>query len=253
MAQLCGQFSPFLFQVNNLSIDATQSSSGEDDVDIGQWLELLRSFGGARDFSVAGELATDILCALRPADGGHTTDVTALPSLRNLRVRTPKPLDGPFQDAALSFITSRRLSGRAVKLEFLCHICNTSFTRQQELKSHLIDKHAYRIVCSYCVDGDFELKPGSDHLFRDHLEIEHPEVVRNDEVFSNPFSTLDGLINRHSSLSALGTVALTATDTAPHSPIASDPPEMISDEDHTEISISDPSDDEPDVLNFFEH
>jgi hypothetical protein len=163
---------------------------GSDDVDGEQWLELVRSFGGARDLSVAGELAADILCALRPADGGHTADTTVLPTLRNLRVRMPKPIDGPFRDAALSFFTSRRLSGRPIELEFLCHICNTNFTRQQELKAHLVDKHAYRIVCSHCVDDDFERKPGSDHLFRDHLESKHLKSRATTKSFQIPFPHL---------------------------------------------------------------
>jgi hypothetical protein len=180
MAQVCNQFSPFLFGADNLGINTTQPSTGRDDVDGVLWLDLVRSFRGAKDLLVAGELATDILCALRPVDGGYTA---VLPTLRNLRVRTPESIDGPFRDAALSFFTSRRLSGCPVDLEFLCHICSTSFTRQRELKAHLVDMHAYRIVCSHCVDGDFEPKPGSDHLFRDHLESKHPEVARNDEVF----------------------------------------------------------------------
>jgi len=77
MAQVCDQFSPFLFRVKNLGINTTRSSSEQDDVDGEQWLELVRSFGGARDFRVAGELTTDILCALGPADGGHTTVLPA--------------------------------------------------------------------------------------------------------------------------------------------------------------------------------
>jgi hypothetical protein len=198
LAQLCGQFSQFLFHIQNLGINTTESPSGQNDVDGEQWLGLLHSFGSVRDLYVAGELAAEILCALCPADGGHTANTTALPTLRCLRVRTSKSTGGPFRDAALSFFTSRRLSGRPVELEFLCHICDTCFKRQEELRAHLIDKHAHRIVCSYC--DDFERKPGNDHLFRDHLESKHPDIARKDELFSNPFSTLDGLVNRHSSL-----------------------------------------------------
>jgi hypothetical protein len=251
MAQVCDQFSPFLFGAKNLGINATQTSIESDDMDGGQWLNLVRSFRGAKDLLVAGELATDILRALRSAGGGHTS---VLPALRNLRVRTPELIDGPFRDAALSFFTSRRLSGRPIELEFLCHICNTSFTRQQELKAHLVDMHAYQIVCSYC-GGDFELEPGNDHLCRDHLESKHPEIARNDEVFSNPFATLEGLINRHSSLRAPGAIAVTTTGTTPHSSIVSDASETASDTSeityHTFESPSEPSDDDSDVLDFF--
>jgi hypothetical protein len=215
LAQVCDQFFLFLPRVQNLAINTTESPSGQNDVDSEKRLQLLRSFSGARDLSIAGELATHILCALRPADGdgGHTTDTILLPSLRNLRVQPPEQIVGPFRDAALSIITSRRLSGRPIDLEFLCHVCNTSFARQPELKTHLVGKHAYRIVCSYC--DDFELKAGNDHMFRDHLESEHLEVARNDEVFSNPFSTLDGLASRHSSLRPSATLTPLTTATAP--------------------------------------
>jgi hypothetical protein len=231
LAQVCDQFFPFLFRVRNLGINTTKSPSGQNDVDSEQWLELLRPFGGATDLSVAGELAGDILGALRPADAGGTTNTTVLSAMRNLRVRTPKLIDGLFRDAALSFLTSRRLSGQPVELQFLCHICHTGYTRQQELKSHLEYKHAYRIVCSYC--GDFERQPGHDHLFRDHIKSKHPEVAHNDELFSNPFSTLslpselDGLVNRHSSLRAPASVAPSTAATTPHFPIVSDHPLII--------------------------
>ena len=211
MAQVCHSFSPFLFRISDLGTNMTKLSSGNDAVDGEQWRELVRSFSGTRDVSVAGEAATDILFALSPGDGGATNNPTVLPILQNIHVRVPESIDEQFRDAALPFITSRRLSGRPVELRFLCHICVTSFTRQQELKTHLVDKHAYRIMCSYC--GDFEHKrryqERHDHfLFRDHLEGKHPEVARNDELFSNPFSTLslpselEALVSRHSSLRA---------------------------------------------------
>ena len=235
LVQVCDNFSPFLSRVQYLGINTTKSPSRQNDVDSEQWPELLRPFGGAKDLSVAGELAADILGALRPADEGGTTDTTLLPSLHNLRVRTPKLIDGPFRDAALSFITSRQLSGRPVDLQFLCHICHTGYTRQQELKSHLEYKHAYQVVCSYC--GDFDRRPGYDHLFRDHIKNEHPEVAHSDELFSNPFSTLslpselDGLVNRHSSLRAPANVAPSSAATTLHFPIASDPDTDYSDTD----------------------
>ncbi|KAI9450236.1 hypothetical protein BJY52DRAFT_199217 [Lactarius psammicola] len=203
MAQVCDQFSPFLFRVKKLGIDTTQSSSGQDDVDGEGWLELIRAFGGATDFSVAGELTTDILCALRPVDGGHTT---VLPDLRDLQVEEPMAMHGPSWDAVQSFITSRTLSGRSVQVylrEYSCHVCDASFGQQQGLNSHLGDQHAYRIVCSYC--SDVECKPGHNHLFGEHLKSKHSEVARNDALITKPLLTpfeLDNLIIRHSSLRA---------------------------------------------------
>jgi hypothetical protein len=50
MAQVCDQFSPFLFRVEQLRINTTQPSSGQDDVAGEQWLELVRSFRAQETF-----------------------------------------------------------------------------------------------------------------------------------------------------------------------------------------------------------
>ncbi|KAI9450231.1 hypothetical protein BJY52DRAFT_1303745 [Lactarius psammicola] len=186
MAQVCDQFSPFIFRINGLCVHTTQSTSGQDDVGE-QWPDLIRAFGGANDFRVAGVYTTDILCTLRPTDGGNTSDTTVLPSLRNLRVEGPMAMHGPLWDAVQSFITSQRLSGRHVQVyarEYTCHICDRSFTEQQELKKHLVDEHLHRILCSYC--GNFECMPGYNNLFQRHLESKHPEVAHADTLNSNP-------------------------------------------------------------------
>jgi hypothetical protein len=207
MAQVCNQFSPFLCRAKNLAINTTQPSSGGDEDDGDQWLEIVRSFGGARDLFVAGELATDIMCALRPAEGEHITETSVLPTLRNLSIRTPLPMTGAFWNASQSFITLRGLSGRPVVLTLSCSLCDASFTQLQSLKNHLIDEHTYRTVCSYC--GDFECKPGQRYLFREHLKSKHFEVARNDPLFSEliryDFELL-GLVDRHTSPYAPDTV-----------------------------------------------
>ena len=222
MTQVCGSFSPFLSCVSNVGIKMIKPSSGNEsnDVDGEQWLELVHSLSGASNVSVAGEVAADILSVLSPRSG-ITADTNVLPALQILRVRMPDSVNEQFRDAVQPFITSRWLSGRPVELQFLCHICGTSFTRQQGLKTHLVDQHAYRIMCSYC--DNFEHERGQDHLYRDHVEGKHPEVARNDELFSNPFSTLslpselEALVNRHSSLRAPVVVAPSTAAMGPHS------------------------------------
>ncbi|KAH9059957.1 hypothetical protein EDB87DRAFT_1684214 [Lactarius vividus] len=104
MAQVCDQFSPFLFHINNLRIHATQSPSGQDVVDDEQWLELFRTFCGATDFRVANELVTAILRALGLADG---RPATLLPSLRHLHIENPIAMDESSWGALLSFVTLR--------------------------------------------------------------------------------------------------------------------------------------------------
>jgi hypothetical protein len=207
MTQICDHFSPFLFRVEDLRISSTQSPNGEDAM-AGEllWPELLRAFSRATDFRVAGVHVTEILCALRPADGGHTT---VLPVLRNLRVQEPMSISGPLWDTAQSYITSRLLSGRPVELHASCYICDSRFTRQQELKGHLVNEHLYRIVCSLC--GDFECKPGYNDLFREHLLSKHPELVhpdpRSSDIFG-PFTKLmampppDSMIDAHAAMNA---------------------------------------------------
>lgn len=116
-----------------------------------QWLELIRAFGGTKELHVVGqERLTEILCALRSADE------TVLPTMHSLRVSGLRNVGSPLWDAAESFLASRQLYGRPIELNAIlsCHICFTYFTRQQELKRHLVDQHSFRIYC-----GDFECKP----------------------------------------------------------------------------------------------
>ena len=205
MAQVCDQFSPFLFRVEVLGIDTTQSSSGQDDMAGEQWLELVRSFDGVRDFRVADKLTTEILCALGRADGGDTIQ-PVLPALRHLRLENPMGMNEPSWDALLSFINSRSLSGRPVQVNvplFQCDICHASFRQQTGLDRHHVDKHAFRLMCSYC--ADFECTPRHNDLFREHLENEHPIATRNDPLVADPLLMslqLDRLVDRHSSLRA---------------------------------------------------
>ena len=148
MAQICNHFSPVLFHVEDLRISSTYVENvmaGE------QWLELIRAFSGAKDLYVAGRAhLTEILCALR------SDDETVLPTLHNLHVSGLVRVGIPLWDVTESLLASRQLSGRPIELDadVLCHICLTGFTRQQELKRHLVDKHSFRIYC-----GDFECKP----------------------------------------------------------------------------------------------
>ncbi|KAH9011644.1 hypothetical protein EDB84DRAFT_1007653 [Lactarius hengduanensis] len=202
MAQVCDQFSPFIFRVNNPRINMTQPS-GQDDADSDQWLELIRAFGGATGLPVASELTTVILCALGLVEEGH---ITVLPSLRHLHIENPMAMNEPSWDCLLSFITLRSRSGHPVKVNvtfYQCHICHASFREQKGLDRHLVDEHAYRYMCLYC--DDFECTPGHKDVFREHLERKHPESVRNDTLISDTFLrlfNLSPLVDRHSSLRA---------------------------------------------------
>jgi hypothetical protein len=209
MAQVCDQFSPFLFGIQHIALNTNDWSSGNDDVEGGQWLQLVRSFGGALTISIAGERATGLFCALRPADEGNTTNTAVqpvLPALHTLRIRRLIPLDWPFWDAAQSLITSRGLSGHPIGLQLPCNECDADFT-SRDFKKHLVARHAYEFVCSYC--GDFRSTLAYIHRFQEHLRKIHPEIAQNDTLIPQSPSELtplqiDTLVNRHSSLRKKG-------------------------------------------------
>ncbi|KAH9171660.1 hypothetical protein EDB89DRAFT_2243343 [Lactarius sanguifluus] len=190
MAQVCDQFFPFLFRVNNLRINKTQSSSEQDDADSEQWLGLMRAFGGAT----------------------------------YLHIENPMAMNEPSWDGLLSFITIRSRSGRPVQVNMpfkQCHICHASSREQKGLDRHLVDEHAYRMLCSYC--GDFDCKPGHNDLFRKHLRREHLEASRKDaRIWSSSLTALqlDSLVSQHSSMRAPDTVASSTTVMATHSQLS---------------------------------
>jgi hypothetical protein len=223
MAQVCDQFSPFLFRVEALNINTTQSPSGQDDVAGEQWVDLVRPFSGARDLWMANELTTDILRALGQADGMQTT---VLPALRHFRVEKPMEVDEPSCEAVHSLTTSRSLSGCPVTCNvslFQCDVCHARFAQKARLHLHVKLKHTLRIVCSYC--KEFVSIPGNDHIFWSHLAIQHPRVACKDALLLNPLEAypstleLEDLRRRHSSLLGLDVAASSTTATEPHSPI----------------------------------
>ena len=93
------RISHFLLLVENIVINTTVLPSGRDDVDSEQCPELIRAFDGAKCFREAGVRVTDILCALRLAVWGRTTDIIRFPALRNLHVQDPMPIVGLLWDA----------------------------------------------------------------------------------------------------------------------------------------------------------
>ena len=203
MTQVCDQISPFLFGVQHLVFNTNDFSSEQDEVDDEQWVQLIRSFGGTRTLSIAGEFTTRILCALQPADEGYTRNTPVLPALRNLRVRKPGLLGWPFWDRAQTLVTSRGLSGHPKELWFECPRCDDPGFTSHGLKEHLLARHSYETVCSYC--DHFQFPPEYIHQLQEHLRSKHPEVVQNDALISQPPPTLtplqtDTLAYRHSSL-----------------------------------------------------
>ncbi|KAH9167361.1 hypothetical protein EDB89DRAFT_2125335 [Lactarius sanguifluus] len=167
ITQIWDQLSPLLSPIESLGIYTTQFSNGQDDMDKEQWLELIRGFGGAKDFRVTGGLATDILRTLRRADGEHTT---MLPSLRTLGVLGP--MRGSLWEAVEAF-TSRRPSDHFIEVyplspldfpgpdtkkgkqgtgpqQYSCTVCNSTWLHNSA-RSQQTQRHALKMCLYYGV------------------------------------------------------------------------------------------------------
>ena len=183
LAQICTHFSPFLLRIEYLDISTTRPSSLQGDVGGDQWVELIRSFGSAKRFRVAEELATSILPFLSSTDDDGEHEVW-LPALRTLRISgvdwTGAGL--PVEEAVESFTKSRQLSGSPIEVhpphmrpQYACTLCNDSFIRQQRLKEHKRDKHSLPNICPHC--GVFKWSQARPYRFTRHLERDHPGVA----------------------------------------------------------------------------
>jgi hypothetical protein len=123
MAEICIHFSVFLFNVEDLRINTTRLSSLADSHSgaNGGWLEPISSFKAVISLRVAGSLSTDVVRALQSPDRRRET---VLPALHKLSILQPGPRHAPLREAVASFMTSRRLSGQPIEVEYerLCDI-----------------------------------------------------------------------------------------------------------------------------------
>lgn len=121
MAQICSHFSTFIFRVEDLCINLTRPPRRQDDVDRGQWLDLMDSFTGVKWFYLAGNLSKNVVLALQPSERWRKT---VLPALHKLRIREPEPHDASLRKAVVSFVYSRRLSGGFLEAEYERPVAN---------------------------------------------------------------------------------------------------------------------------------
>jgi hypothetical protein len=181
LTQICNNFSTFLSRIEDLRIDATRPPSVQDQMDGERWLELIRLFGVARTFRVAGGLAPEIVRALRPDDGAFET---VLPALRNLYVQGSGPLHTPSREDLVSLVVWRRLSGCPISVGYmqprepsvyLCLNCDVGFSQHQVLSGRMNDRPDARIRCHFC--HRFTCSQGRPHLYQEHLRRRHPDVA----------------------------------------------------------------------------
>ena len=120
MARFCFHFSSFLHDVEDLRISARRQRIWEDGFYSGQWRESMNSFTGVKWFHLDGNSSMNIIWALEPTNGQRET---MLPCMLKLCIPQPSRFDR-WEEVAVSFMTSRRLSGRLIALEYerLCDI-----------------------------------------------------------------------------------------------------------------------------------
>jgi hypothetical protein len=82
-----------------------------DDIEDGQWLELLRPFTAVKDLYMSYEITLYIARALKELIGERVTEV--LPFLQNLFLEDLLP-SGPVQKATRKFLTARQLAGHPI-------------------------------------------------------------------------------------------------------------------------------------------
>jgi hypothetical protein len=111
VAQICAQFSAFLFNVEDLLIDVT--SRPWDRSESRQWLKVLDSFPRVKWFHLVGNLSADIV--LRAL---NTRRETVLPALYKLYIPQHASRRAPLTGAMVSFMSSRQLSGRPITVEY---------------------------------------------------------------------------------------------------------------------------------------
>ncbi|KAN0130625.1 hypothetical protein V8E53_011518 [Lactarius tabidus] len=181
LTQICNNLSTFLSRIEDLRINATRPPIVQDDTNGERWLQLMCLFGGTRTFRVAGDLAPEIIRALRPT---NRVLETVLPVLRNLHVLGSGPLHTPSRQDMVSLVVWRRLSGCPISAGYmqpseppvyLCVNCEDSFTQHQILSGRLSNRPDARIRCHFC--HRFTCSQGRPHLYQEHLRRRHPDVA----------------------------------------------------------------------------
>ena len=114
LAQICSSSFPWavVSAVERLFIQSG-SLHWQEDIESGQWLELLNPFSAVKDIYLSLELTPHIAPALQDVVGGRVTGV--LPALQTLFLEEPPP-SGPLQETTGQFIPARRHSSRRIAI-----------------------------------------------------------------------------------------------------------------------------------------
>ena len=83
----------------------------QDDIEISQWLELLRPFTAVKDLNLSEYFTPSVALVLQELDGERVTEV--LPALQTLFLEEPLP-SGPILEIIEEFVAARELVGRPI-------------------------------------------------------------------------------------------------------------------------------------------
>ncbi|KAH9165078.1 hypothetical protein EDB89DRAFT_2233624 [Lactarius sanguifluus] len=107
--------SALLLGVEQLHLIAKRPSSGQDDSESKQWLEIIHQFKGTKWVHVAGEYPTGIGLALQLSNKWRET---VLPSLQKVCIQEPEQHCVSLREAVLSFMHARWLFGSFIGVEY---------------------------------------------------------------------------------------------------------------------------------------
>jgi hypothetical protein len=111
LAQVCGSI--FIPAIEHLYIRGETHSSPfwQDDIETGQWLELLHRLTAVRYLHISQEFTLRIAPTLQELVGGRVTEV--LPALQTLFLEEAPP-PGPVQEIIEKFVAARQLAGHPI-------------------------------------------------------------------------------------------------------------------------------------------
>jgi hypothetical protein len=114
ISQISGQLSPFSSGVVQLDVRAfSPTASGRDDLDLAQWVELLRPFDRVERLRVVDELVLDVARALQRVASELEPDL--FPALRELSLSNSPNFIAALE-AIAPFLSIRELSGNPIIL-----------------------------------------------------------------------------------------------------------------------------------------
>ena len=121
LTRVCDHFSTFIYDVEDLRISARQRQRREGNLCGEQWLKSFKSFTGVKWLHFDGQSSVSIMRALEKA---NTRGETLLPGMHKLCIPQPWSRNVAVRKVAMSLLTSHRVSGRSIVVEYerLCDI-----------------------------------------------------------------------------------------------------------------------------------